>query len=125
MICYMAEAKARQFAIEIARIASENKCEDVVAFDLRGISPVTDFTIIATGTSGRQMHAVMDAVVEYGRRIGERVYGVSGRDSDAWVLLDFVDVVLHIFAGPYRQYYDLELLWGDAPPLQWARSESA
>lgn len=114
-----------QFAIELARIAYENKSEDMAALDLRGISPVTDFVVIGTGTSDRQMRAVADRVVEYGKKVGERLYGSAGYDSAAWILLDYVDVVFHLFAASYREYYDLELLWGDAPRIEWARSESA
>ena len=114
-----------QLAIELARIAHENKSEDVIALDLRGISPVTDFVVVATGTSDRQMRAVADRVTEYGKKVGEQLYGSSGYESAAWILLDYVDVVLHLFAASYREYYDLELLWGDAPRVEWARSESA
>lgn len=121
----MSSPDARQFAIEIARIAADNKSEDVVAFDLRGISPVTDFTVIGTGTSERQMRAVADTIVEYGKKVSERVYGVSGTENATWIILDFVTVVVHLFAAPYREYYDLELLWGDAPQISWVRSESA
>lgn len=113
------------FATELARIASDLKSEDVVLMDLRGLSSVTDFAVIATGTSERQMRSVADRAVEYGRKIGEKPYGLSGQDSATWILLDFVDVVVHLFAGPYRQYYDLELLWGDAPRIDWRRSETA
>lgn len=121
----MSNREARQFAIELARIAHDNKSEDVVALDLRGISPVTDFVVICTGTSERQMRTVADRIGEYGRKVGERPYGVSGLEGGVWILLDYVDVVVHVFAGAYRSYYDLELLWGDAPRVQWARSESA
>ena len=121
----MPNRSAVQFAIELARIAHDNKSEDVIALDLRGISPVTDFVLICTGTSDRQMRAVADIVVEYGKKVGERPLGFSGYESAAWILLDYVDVVFHIFAKVYREYYDLELLWGDAPRLEWARSETA
>ena len=116
---------ALQFAIELARIAHDNKSENVVGLDLRGISQVTDFVLICTGTSERQMRAVAEQAIEYGKKVGERPYGVAGFDAAAWILLDYVDVVLHVFAKTYRDYYDLELLWGDAPRIDWARSESA
>lgn len=121
----VSDQQARQFAIEIARIAQESNSEDIVALDLTGISPVTDFVVIATGTSDRQMRAVADQIMEYGRRVGERPIGVSGLEACVWLLLDFVDVVFHIFLPAYREYYDLELLWGDAPRVEWVRSESA
>ena len=114
-----------QFAIEVARLARDLKATDVVALDLRGITSLTDFTIIATGTSDRQMRGVAEGVIEYARKVGQRPFGKCGMENAAWVIVDFVDVVLHVFAKPYREYYDLELLWGDAPRLEWARSESA
>jgi ribosome-associated protein len=116
---------ALQFAIELARIAHDNKSEKVIALDLRKISPVTDFVVISTGTSDRQMRAVADLAVAYGRKVGERPYGFAGYEAGAWILIDFVDVVFHLFARAYREYYDLELLWGDAPRIEWTRSESA
>lgn len=116
---------AYQFAIELARIAQDNKVEDVVALDVRGVNPVTDFIIIGTGTSERQMRAVVDRTVEYAAKVGEKPYGVCGYDVGTWILVDYVDTVFHVFGRPYRAYYDLELLWGDAPRLDWARSESA
>ncbi len=119
------ERNPQQLTIELSRIAHDNKSDQVVALDLRGISPVTDFVVICTGTSDRQMRTVADAVVAYGKKLGERPLGVSGYQNAAWILVDYVDIVFHIFAGPYREYYDLELLWGDAPRIEWARSESA
>ena len=122
----------RQFAVEVARIAHDNKSEDLIALDLHGISPVTDFTVICTGTSDRQMRAVADMIIEYAKKRAParpphplRPYGFCGQDTAAWIVIDFVDVVIHIFDKPHRDYYDLELLWGDAPRVDWARSESA
>jgi ribosome-associated protein len=120
-----AESKARGLAVELARLAFDHNCQDVVALDLRGISSVMDITVIATGTSDRQMRAVADKMVAHGRQIGERPYGISGYEHCVWICVDFVDVVVHLFAGPHREYYDLEMLWGDAPRVDWRRSESA
>ncbi|RME41366.1 MAG: RsfS/YbeB/iojap family protein [Planctomycetota bacterium] len=64
-------------------------------------------------------------MLDYARKVGERPLGVSGYEACVWILLDFVDVVFHIFTRSAREYYDLELLWGDAPRINWARSESA
>lgn len=121
----MGEQGSYQFAIEVARILNDLKSENVVALDLRGVSSVTDFTIIATGTSERQLRGVAESIIEYGRKVGQKPYGYSGYENAAWVVVDFVDVVVHLFARPYRDYYDLELLWGDAPKLDWSRSETA
>ena len=116
---------AQALAVELARICHDNKGEEVTVMDLRGLSSVTDFTVICTGTSARQMQAVADKLVEYAKRVGEKPYGISGLEASTWILIDFVDVVVHVFAAPYRSYYDLELLWGDAPRINWLRSETA
>jgi ribosome-associated protein len=109
----------KELAIVAARTAAENRAEDVVVLDLRGMSPVTDFFVICSGTSDRQMRAVYDDVEERGKKLGWRPFGSAGYESSTWLLLDFVDVVVHIFAPEYRRYYDLELLWGDAPRVEW------
>jgi ribosome-associated protein len=121
----MAYADARQFAVEVARLAHDLHSENVSALDLRGISSISDYVIICTGTSDRQIRSVADSVMEFARKLGERPYGVEGYEGGRWVILDYIDVVLHIFSAPYRAYYDLELLWGDAPRIEWARSEIA
>ncbi len=121
----MPEHDARQFAIQTARLAAEHQAGDVVILDVRGISPVTDYYVIGSGTSERQMRAVFDAIREYARTINERPFGLAGYDTATWMLLDYVDVVIHLFAPKYREYYDLELLWGDAPRVEWSRSASA
>jgi ribosome-associated protein len=108
-------------AIEAARLASDSHCEDVVILDLRGISPVTDYFVVATGTSSRQMRSVADDIALFGKSIGQPVWQKAGMDSSQWVLLDFVDLVVHLFDTQARGYYDLELMWGEAPHVEWAR----
>lgn len=92
---------------------------------MRGISDVMDFVVIGTGTSDRQMRTVAEACIEYGKLVGRRPFGLAGMENAAWILIDYVDVVFHIFSRDYREFYDLELLWGDAPRIEWVRSESA
>lgn len=121
----MAESEPRQFAIETARIAADHQCEDVIVMDVRGMSPVTDYFVIGSGSSDRQMRAVFDAIREYGAKVNERPFGTAGYETATWMLLDYVNVVIHLFAPKYREYYDLELLWGDAPRVEWARSKTA
>ncbi len=119
------QAKSRQFAIELARIVSDDKCEEVTVMDLRGLSPVTDYFVICSGTSDRQMRAAAEHTMEYGKKVGEPPFTKSGLDSATWILVDFINVVLHVFTPEHRSYYDLELLWGDAPRIEWQRSVSA
>lgn len=105
---------AKELSIAAARIAAERRCSDITVLDLRGKSPATDFFVIATGTSGRQMRTVADEIREEAKGSGFSLFGRAGYEQAKWILLDFVDVVVHIFDSEFREYYDLELLWGDA-----------
>jgi len=111
--------KAKEFAITVARIARDRHCSDIVVLDLRGLSPATDYFVIATGTSERQMRTVADEASEAGREQGMSRFGRAGYEQGRWILLDFVDVVVHLFDPEYRSFYDLELLWGDAEKIDY------
>jgi ribosome-associated protein len=115
--------KAKVFALAAAKIASERHCSDIVVLDLKGKSPATDYFVIATGTSGRQMRAVADEICGAARDEGQQRFGRAGYEQARWILLDFIDIVIHIFDSEYRDYYDLELLWGDAKRLKWDKSK--
>jgi len=121
----IAEAKARELAVRTAAIADADKCSDVVVLDLRGLSPICDYYVIATGTSDRQMRAVSDNIEEMGRGLGEKPFRVTGRNEGTWIVVDYVDVVVHLFDAEHRRYYDLELLWGDAPKVDWASEQGS
>jgi ribosome-associated protein len=110
---------ARKLAVEAARLARDRNCEEILVLDLREISPVTDYFVIATGTSGRQLASVAEELADHGKKIGQKVWHVAGREAADWIVLDFVDVVVHLFNEQLRHYYDLELLWGEAPRLEW------
>ncbi len=110
---------ARAFAIEAARLAARTRCHQVVCLDVRGLSPVTDYFVIATGTSPRQMKTVCEDLSELAKKLNYTALSESGLDGDTWMLIDFVDVMFHIFSESARAYYDLESLWGDAKPVEW------
>jgi ribosome-associated protein len=110
-------SKAKAFALAAAKLAAERHCSDIVVLDLRDISPATDYFMIATGTSDRQMRTVADEICDVARKQDQKRFGRAGYEQARWILLDFVDVVIHIFDAEYRDYYDLELLWGDAERL--------
>ncbi len=113
------QVDAKQFVLDCARIADENKAEDVVVLDLRDRSTICDYFIICTGASDRQMRTVIDYIDEHAAKTGQTRFRVSGYDQARWILADYVDVIIHIFDADSRHYYDLELLWGDAPRLEW------
>lgn len=113
----------QDFAVEVARIASDNHATEVVVLDLRGLTAIADFFVICTGTSDRQMRAIVDHIDDLARRAGQKRYGLAGYEVAQWILTDYVDVVVHVFDGTHRRYYDLELMWGDAPRVAWERKQ--
>ena len=115
---------ARKFAIDAARLAAHTRCHNVVVLDVTGLSPVTDYFILATGTSPRQMRSVCDELAEFGPTQDYAPLAQNGTDGESWMLIDFVDVVVHVFSQEARQFYDLDGLWGDAQQVEW-REESS
>lgn len=113
--------KTMKFVIEAARLLSDDKCEDVVVLDVRKLSQVTDFVVIGSGTSDRQMRSVLKHVEELGGTQGFRAFRVSADERAVWLLADFVHVVVHLFEPNTRAHYDLEMLWGDAERVEWER----
>lgn len=111
------ELQSKNLALEAAKIAKERHCTDTIVLDLKGKSPATDYFVIATGTSGQQIRSIADEIAKVAKKNGQSLFGRAGYEQGKWVLLDFVDVVIHIFDEEYREYYDLELLWGDAEKL--------
>jgi ribosome-associated protein len=113
----------RGFAVEAARLLSDDKCEDVVVLDVRELSQVADFIVIGSGTSERQMSSVLAHVRDLGEQMGFPSYRASTDERSTWLLADFVDVVVHVFEPNTRAHYDLEMLWGDAERLRWERDD--
>lgn len=112
----------RAFAIDAARLLADNKCEDVLVLDVRGLSHVTDYVVIGTGTSDRQMRSTADDLKEPAAEHGMPSLRRSGDDRDVWIVADFVDVIVHLFEPNARAHYDLEMLWGDAKSVPWQRA---
>lgn len=113
------------FAVQLARLLRDDKCENVTLLDVRGRSQVTDYVLVGTGTSDRQMHAAMDHAEELGREHGFSAWRTNKDERSTWILIDFVDVVAHLFEPATRSYYDLEMMWGDAPRVDWRRAGEA
>ena len=115
----MPSVDANQLAIDAARIARDDNCEDIVILDLRGISPVTDYFVIATGTSDRQLRSTCYSIARHGKNVDQKVWKTAGEDKGDWIVMDFVDVVVHLFDDEHRDYYDLEMIWGEVPHIDW------
>jgi len=114
-----AAEEGRALAVLCAKSLEDDKCEDVMILDVRGVCQICDFIVLGTGTSDRQIRAAADHAEEAARARDEKVYHTSGYDEGAWVVVDFVDVVVHLFSGEMRAYYDLESLWGDGVQIDW------
>jgi ribosome-associated protein len=106
----------QQLLAEIARLAADKKAIEIVELDLRGVLGYTDYFLICSGNTTRQTKAIHDGILEGLKRehgtLARRVEGASRAD---WILMDYLDVVVHIFTPQAREYYRLEQLWGEAP----------
>jgi ribosome-associated protein len=100
-----------------AEILADHKANDVLLLDLREVTDMADFFIVASGTSDTHVRASAGHVVETLKAEGVRVHSVEGMEQGRWVLLDYVDFVVHVFHPTLRSFYQLERLWGDAPAL--------
>jgi ribosome-associated protein len=120
---------SREAAVAAARAAASKQAHDVVVLDVRDLIVITDYFVIASGTSDRQVRTIADEIEREVKARGLRPVRREGQREGRWVLLDFVDFVAHVFDDRDREYYGLERLWSDAPSIGWeeraARSGSA
>ncbi len=102
-------------AVELAvKAAEDKKASDITVLDLRKASAFTDYFVICSGGNARQIRAITDAVIEALAATGSKPAHVEGSDRSEWVLLDYFDVVVHVFSPETRAFYGLERLWGNA-----------
>ncbi len=104
----------KTLAKKIATLALTKKAHDVIIMDLRKLTDMTDYFVICSADSDTQVKAIADTVVDGTELLGESVWHDEGGSQRQWVLLDYVDVVVHVFHKEIRKYYNLEKLWGDA-----------
>ena len=107
-------AMSELLARRVAELSLEKKGENVKILDLRGLTTVTDFFVIITADSERKAKAVTDHIVDELKEDGERPMHIEGLDTLRWILVDYIDVVVHVFQPDERRFYDLESLWSDA-----------
>jgi ribosome-associated protein len=91
----------------------EAKAQDIKVMDVRGLTDITDFMILATGSSSRHVNAIADKLVDYMKEHGHRPLGVEGQEEAEWVLVDLNDAIVHIMQADARVFYDLDKLWGE------------
>ena len=112
-------------AREAARLALDKKATDAVLLDLRELAAVSDYFVIVSAASEVQVKAIADHVEDRLREKGLKPWHVEGREGRHWMLLDYIDVVVHVFHEKTREYYLLERLWGDAKKIEIADSRPA
>jgi ribosome-associated protein len=117
---------SRAIALAAAEAAREKQATDVVVLDVADLLSITDYFVICSTSSGRQLKTVIEAVEERVRQdLDLRPVRREGEADAGWWLLDYIDVVVHVFGDEERAYYDLERLWSDAPRPAWAAAGSA
>lgn len=96
-------------------LAADRKGVEITLMDLRGISNATDYFLLVNGTSDTHVRSIADHIIDEMRKQGRRAYHIEGLRSGRWVLIDYIDFVVHVFHPAARDFYQLERLWGDAP----------
>jgi ribosome-associated protein len=104
-----------------AKVAADNKGQDILVLDMRACTPLYDYFIISTGTSRRQLHTLAEETDAALRAEGDTRLGIEGYQASKWIVQDYGDIVVHVFDPDTREYYKLEELWSDAPRVDWER----
>ena len=115
-------AVALDRAVQCARVAEDNKAQDILVLDVRRITPLFDFLVLASGASRRQNHTLAEEIDAAMRSCGDARMSIQGYDAGKWIVQDYGDVVVHVFDPETRAYYALEELWADAPRVDWKRA---
>lgn len=103
---------------KIISLLLQKKGEDVLALNLKRLSPITDYFVIATANSSVHAQSLADTILEELKKEGELPHHIEGYAGAQWILLDYIDCVVHIFLKEIREFYGLERLWGDAPKYE-------
>ena len=114
-----ATTDTKERALLCARTLDEMRVKDIAIIEVGGVLQVADYFIIGTGGSPRQLKSTADDLEDLLKEHGVRKLGKEGYGEGKWVLLDFGDVVVHLMLEEMRRFYDLDVLWGDCPQLQW------
>ena len=108
--------RSLKMALAAARTAAENRGRNIVVLDMRGLTPIFDYFVVATGTSRRQLHSMSEEIDhKLEDDLEDHRMGIEGYRESRWIVLDYGNIVIHLFDEETRDYYALEELWGDAP----------
>ena len=114
----MGDLSAEEKTAISMQAAADKKAMDVIVLDMREASSITDYFLLCAGGSERQVQAIADAIDEQMSRHGVASLGVEGYREARWILMDYGDVVVHVFSPDTREFYDLERLWSNAPQVE-------
>jgi len=114
------KAEPEALAATCAHLANEKNAENIVVLNVEPLTTIADHFVILTGRNVRQLRALCAEIEHQIATLGIRPIGVEGTPQSGWMVIDFGDVIVHVFDPRAREIYDLEVLWGDAPVLDWA-----
>lgn len=115
-----------RLAVEAARTADENRGQDIQVLDVRELTSIFDYFVIATGTSRRQLHAISEEIDNrLEKELGDERMGIEGYSESSWILLDYGSVVIHLFDEETREFFALEDLWADGKKVAWENPANA
>ncbi|MFQ6005385.1 MAG: ribosome silencing factor [Woeseia sp.] len=114
---------SKQLSDLVVDALEEIRAKDVVKLDVRKLTTVTDYMIVASGTSNRHVKALADAVTEKSKDAGLRPLGIEGEEGSEWILLDLQDTLVHVMLPRVREFYNLEKLWSLAPSVDMAATD--
>lgn len=108
----------KETALDIAGLIDDKKGHDIQILDVRHLSSIADYFVIATGTSNTHVNAIADGVVEELRERGVEMSHKEGKRGGNWILIDYLDIIVHVFTKAEREFYDIERIWSDAEKLE-------
>lgn len=111
--------EAKELAIASAKLLHDFQCDDIRIFDVTDRSEITHYIVIASGTSDRQIKALGGRVEDLAAELGHERFGHENDEATTWLVMDFVEVMVHLFEPATRAHYDLEMMWDDAPRIDW------
>ena len=114
------ELSTRQKILLAVNAALEKKAKNIVILNIKNVTSFADYTVICSGTSDRQVQSIAAAIEGSMKKAGALPLGIEGEKGGRWVLMDYADIVVHVFYEPVREFYDIERLWSDAPKMEVA-----
>ncbi len=110
----------RQKILLAVNAALEKKAKNIVILNIKNVTSFADYTVICSGTSDRQVQSIASSVEGSMKKAGTLPLGIEGEKGGRWVLMDYADIIIHVFYEPVREFYDIERLWSDAPKMEVA-----